>query len=77
MASNDWMRTAVKRPGAFRKKAEEHHMSTAAYAKKVKDTPNASTRTKRQAALARTFSKYRPSSKRSSTRSKSRKSSRS
>lgn len=57
--AKDWMQHAVKRPGAFRAKAEKAGMSTQAYAKKVANDPNASTRTKRQAALARTFSKYR------------------
>ncbi len=57
--ADKWMQGAVKRPGAFRAKAQKAGMSTAAYAKKVANDPNASTRTKRQAALARTFSKYR------------------
>lgn len=64
------MQSAVKRPGAFRAKAKAHGMSTQAYANKVKNTPKASTRTKRQAALARTFSKYRKHG-RSSSRKKS------
>lgn len=53
------MQNAVKRPGAFSAKAKAAGMSTAAYAKKVKNDPNASTRTKRQANLARVFAKYR------------------
>lgn len=74
MATSNWMQSAVKRPGAFTRKAKAHGMSTQAYAEKVKNTPNASTRTKRQAALARTFSKYRKhgrSSSRTSSRKKS------
>ncbi len=67
MADNKWMQSAVKHPGAFRKKAQAAGMSTSEYANKVKNDPNASTKTKRQAALARTFSKYRHG-KRSSTR---------
>ncbi len=59
MAGSHWMQNAVKRPGAFRKKAQAAGMSTAAYARKVKSDPHASTRTKRQAALARTFAKSR------------------
>jgi hypothetical protein len=54
-----WMAGAVKRPGAFRAKAQKAGMSTSAYAAKVKNSPTASTRTKRQAALARTFAKHR------------------
>jgi hypothetical protein len=65
-----WMASAVKRPGAFRAKAQRAGMSTAAYANKVRNDPHASTRTKRQAALARTFAKYRGGKrhKRSSSR---------
>jgi hypothetical protein len=59
MAGGKWMQSAVKRPGAFRAKADRAGMSTSAYADKVSHTPHASTRTKRQAALAKTFSKYR------------------
>jgi hypothetical protein len=50
----------VKRPGAFRAKAEAAGKSTAGFAKQVlKEGSKASTRTKRQAALAQTFSKLR------------------
>jgi len=56
----DWMKDAVKRPGAFRAKAQAVGASTAAFAKKVKDNPGSyDTRTKRQANLARTFAKFR------------------
>lgn len=59
-----WMQSAVKRPGAFKAKAKRAGMSTAAYASKVsKPGSGASTRTKRQAALAKTFAKYRPTKK--------------
>lgn len=71
MAGNDhWMQSAVKRPGAFTRKAKEHGMSVRQYAQKVKNDPNASTRTKHQAALARTFEKSaaRRKHSRSSTR---------
>lgn len=55
-----WIKGAVKRPGAFRAKAKRAKMSTAAYARKVlKKGSKASTRTKRQARLAQTFSKMR------------------
>lgn len=74
MAGNDhWMQSAVKRPGAFTRKAKEHGMSVRQYAQKVKNDPNASTRTKRQAALARTFEK---TASRRRSRSSSRRSSR-
>jgi hypothetical protein len=50
----------VKRPGAFTAKANAAGKSTADYARSVlKPTSKASTRTKRQAALAQTFSKLR------------------
>jgi hypothetical protein len=55
MADKKWIAGAVKRPGAFTAKAKEAGMSTQAYARKVANSPTASTRTKRQAALARTF----------------------
>jgi hypothetical protein len=55
------MQGAVKRPGAFKAKAKAAGLSTAAYAAKVlKKGSKADTRTKRQAALARTFAKFRP-----------------
>lgn len=50
----------IKHPGAFRRKAEEAGMSTAAYAAKVtKPGSGASAQTKRQANLAKTFAKMR------------------
>ena len=55
-----WIQGAIKRKGAFRKKAKKAGMSTSAYANKVlKKGSKASTRTKRQAALAKTLSKLR------------------
>ena len=63
MAKN-WIKGAVKRPGAFSAKAKKAGMSTAAYAKKVtKPGSKASTRTKQQANLAKTFAKIRPKKK--------------
>jgi hypothetical protein len=54
----DWIKGAVKRPGAFKAKAKAAGMSTAAYANKVsKPGSSASTQTKRQAALAKTLRK--------------------
>jgi hypothetical protein len=50
----------IKRPGAFSAKAKAAGMSTSAYAAHVlREGSTASTRTKRQAALARTFAKWR------------------
>lgn len=50
----------VQRPGAFTAKADKAGKSTGAYAKQVlKPTSSASTRTKKQAALAQTFAKLR------------------
>lgn len=56
-----WIQKATsKRKGAFSAKAKKAHMSTSAYAHKVlKKNSKASTRTKRQAALALTLSKMR------------------
>jgi len=55
-----WIKKAIKRPGAFKKKAKKAGMSTSAYATKVlKKGSKASTRTKRQAALAKTLGKMR------------------
>jgi hypothetical protein len=50
----------VKHPGAFKKKAQSAGKSTAAFASQVlKPSSKASTTTKRQAALAKTFAKLR------------------
>ena len=55
-----WIKGAIKRPGAFKAKAKKAGMSTAKYAKKVlKKGSKASTRTKKQAALAKTLTKMR------------------
>jgi len=51
-----WIAGAIKRPGAFTKKAKAAGMSVSAYATKVtKKGSKASTRTKRQASLAKTL----------------------
>ena len=56
-----WMQGAVKRPGAFTAKAKEAGMGVQEYARHVlSGKTHASTRTKRQANLARTFNRYRP-----------------
>ena len=55
-----WIKGAIKRPGAFKAKAKRAHMSTSAYAHKVlRKGSRASTRTKRQAALALSLGKMR------------------
>lgn len=55
-----WIQKAIKRPGALRKKAKAAGMSVQEYARKVlKKGSKASTRTKRQAALAKTLRKLR------------------
>jgi len=60
MAKKKWIKGAIKRPGAFTKKAKAAGMSTQAYASKVlKKGSKADTRTKRQAALAKTLGKMR------------------
>jgi len=56
MAKRKWIKEAITRPGAFTKKAKKAGMSTSAYARKVsKKGSKASTRTKRQASLAKTL----------------------
>ena len=58
--------SVVKRPGAFSAKAKRAGMSTSAYARKVlKSGSSASTRTKRQAALAKAFRTMRSKKRRS------------
>jgi hypothetical protein len=56
----NWISGAIKRPGAFKAKAKAAGKSTSAFASSVlKKGSKASTRTKRQAALAKTLSKLR------------------
>ena len=60
-----WIQKAIKRPGAFTAKAKRAGMSVAEYARKVlKKGSKASTRTKRQAALAKTLRKLSKRKKR-------------
>jgi hypothetical protein len=49
---SDWIKGAIKRPGAFKAKAEKAGMSTASYADKEKNAPG---RTGKQARLAKTL----------------------
>lgn len=56
----NWIKGAIKHPGAFKAKAKKAGMSTSAYAMKVtKKGSKASTTTKRQANLAKTLGKLR------------------
>ena len=56
----DWIKGAVKRPGAFTKKAKAAGMSVQQFAKHVDaNKDDYSTRTERQANLAQTFAKMR------------------
>jgi hypothetical protein len=59
-ADGKWIQKAIKRPGAFTKKAKAANMSTAAFGKKVRGNPkDYSSRTVKQANLAKTLSKLR------------------
>ena len=56
----DWIDDAIKRPGAFKEKAEERGMSTKEFAAKVTTNPDKyDKRTVRQANLAKTLTKLR------------------
>jgi cytidylate kinase len=56
----DWIDDAIKRPGAFKEKAEERGMSTKEFAAKVTKNPDEyDKRTVRQANLAKTLTKLR------------------
>jgi DNA-binding phage protein len=52
----NWIKGAIKRPGALTKKARNANMSLSEYIEKTtSEGSNASTRTKRQANLAKTL----------------------
>jgi len=56
MAGKNWIKGAIKRPGAFTAKAKAAGMSVSEFASKVtKPGSKASTQTKRQANLAKTL----------------------
>ena len=58
--ADKWIKDAIKRPGAFTKKAEERGMSTKEFAAQVTSNPKEyDERTVRQANLAKTLSKLR------------------
>lgn len=57
---SDWIKGAVKHPGALTKKAKKAGLSVPAFAKKVtKKGSKASAVTKKQATLAKTFAKMK------------------
>lgn len=59
--SGDWMAGAVKRPGAFKAKAQAAGKSVQELAQQVTAPGStASPLTKKQGNLAKTFAKYRP-----------------
>ena len=61
----NWIKGAVRRPGAFSAKAKRAGMSTSAYARSVlKKGSRASATTKRQARLALTLGKMRKKKRR-------------
>lgn len=56
----NWIKGAIKHPGAFTKKAEEHGMPVSEYAAKVTANPDEYDKTTvRQANLAKTLKKLR------------------
>lgn len=57
MAKKKFIQKAIKRPGALTKKAKAKGMSVSAFCANL--PANASTRTKRQCALAKTLRKFR------------------
>jgi len=60
MAKKNWIKEAIKKPGAFKAKAKKAGKSTAEYATQVlKKGSKASARTKKQASLAKTLAKMR------------------
>jgi hypothetical protein len=60
----DWIKGAIKRPGAFTKKAEKRGMSTKEFASQVSSNPDRySERTVKQANLAKTLGKLRKKKK--------------
>ena len=60
MAKKNWIKGAIKRPGAFRAKAKKAGKSTAAFGRAVLKSPGRySARTVRQARLAKTLGKMR------------------
>jgi len=55
----NWIKDAIKRPGAFTKKAKAQDMGVQEYAAKVTSSPEKySVRTRKQAVLARTLKSF-------------------
>ena len=60
MAKKNWIKGAIKRPGAFRAKAKKAGKSTSAFANAVTKNPGRySPRTVKQARLAKTLGRLR------------------
>ena len=60
MSEKNWMKGAVKRPGALRAKAKARGLSTAAFSRQVlANKDRYSPLTVKQASLARTFNRAR------------------
>lgn len=60
MKKKNWIKKAIKRPGAFRAKAKKAGKSVSAYAQSVMAKGSgASARTKKQAVLSKTLAKVR------------------
>lgn len=60
MSTKNWIQGAIKRPGAFTKKAKAAGKGVQAFASKVSANPDKySSRTVKQANLAKTLSKMR------------------
>ena len=58
--AKDWIKGAIKRPGALTEKAKRAGMTVAGYSAKMgKKSSTASTRTRRQIALRNTLNKVR------------------
>ena len=58
MPGENWIKDAIKRPGAFTKKAEKRDLTAKQFASKVTSNPTKyDERTVRQANLAKTLSK--------------------
>ena len=62
--ADKWIQEAIKRPGAFTKKAEKRGMSTKEFAAQVSSNPERyNERTVKQANLAKTLGKLRKKKK--------------
>lgn len=65
MAKRKWIKKAIKRPGALRRKAKAKGMTVSKFCSHVKKNKKRySSRTRRQCGLAKTLSKFRRRRKR-------------